>query len=271
MNYDNAKHMLSNDRPQWAVTCTLAVSLTVVCLLFANPVFSASNSAIESFDPRDLGGVWIVTTFMPSSRPVDARITRTIDGEPVPLRPEPQRIYDERIAVARTGTRAFADTEAYCLPSGMPRAMRGPNYPMQILQTPGQITMLFEALNTFRIIRMNEEQVPAETAEPSWMGNSVGKWEGDTLVIDTVGLNDLTTLDKLGLPHSDQLHLVEEIRRTSADNFEVTITIDDPVTFTETWQLLAKYRRAPEGTRLYEFVCSENNQLEIDEDGTYGI
>lgn len=228
------------------------------------------SQTAEEYDPRDYSGIWLVTNGTSSRIPVEKRITRRLDGSPVPLRPEYQKIYDERIAIARDPSEAYADSEARCLPSGVPRIMRGTGYPMQILQTPGQITMLFEALATFRIIHMDQEQADPEDLDPTWMGHAVGRWEGDKLIVDTIGRNDKTEIDKIGLPHSDQLHVIEEYNRTGPDNFEILMTIDDPGAYTEKWQILAQYERAPEGTELYEFICNEHNTLVVREDGTHG-
>jgi hypothetical protein len=214
-----------------------------------------------------LSGVWIVTNFVNSTKSIDLRITKTLDGEEVPMRPWVREIYEKRIADARAG-RIFADTESYCVASGMPRAMRGPNYPIQILQTPGQVTILFEALHNMRFIYLDEELPPQEEVEPSLWGTSVGHWQGDTLVVKTIGLSDRTTLDKVGLPHSNELEVTERIRLTSKDTFEDIITINDPKAFTRPWQIRATYKRMPPGSRLMEYECADNNRYKVNADGT---
>jgi hypothetical protein len=214
-----------------------------------------------------LSGVWIVTNFVNSTKPIDLRITKTLEGEEVPMRPWVREIYEKRIADARAG-RIFADTESYCVASGMPRAMRGPNYPIQILQTSGQITILFEALHNMRFIYLDEELPPKEEVEPSLWGLSAGRWEGDTLVVKTIGLSDRTTLDKVGLPHSNELEVTERIRLTSQDTFENVITINDSKAFTRPWQIRATYKRMPRGTRIMEYECADNNRYKVNADGT---
>lgn len=214
-----------------------------------------------------LSGVWIVTNFVNSTKPIDLRITKTLEGEEVPMRPWVREIYEKRIADARAG-RIFADTESYCVASGMPRAMRGPNYPIQILQTPGQITILFEALHNMRFIYLDEQLPPKEEVEPSLWGVSVGHWEGDTLVVKTIGLSDRTTLDKVGLPHSNELEVTEHIRLTGKDTFENIITINDPPAFTRPWKIRATYKRMPPGTRIMEYECADNNRYKVNADGT---
>ena len=230
---------------------------------------AASGEAPLSLDAaRDgLSGVWIVTNFVNSTKPIDLRITKTIEGEEPPMQPWVREIYEKRISDARAG-RIFADTESYCVASGMPRAMRGPNYPIQILQTPGQVTILFEALHNMRFIYLDESLPPIEEVEPSLWGVSVGHWEGDTLVVKTIGLSDRTTLDKLGLPHSNELEVTERIRLTSKDTFEDLITINDPKAFTRAWQIKATYKRMPAGSRLMEYECADNNRYKVNADGT---
>jgi hypothetical protein len=240
-------------------------------LAAAAPPVPVTQSGLTVEQARaGLSGVWIVTSFVNSYRPLEERITRTIEGDPVPLLPWAQKIYDQRLADARAG-KAFADTEAYCIASGMPRVMRGPNYPMQILQTPGQITMLFEALHNIRFIYLDEPLPPQEDWEYSLFGHSVGRWEGDTLVVETVGLTDLTTLDKVGLPHTKQLRVTERIRLTSPDTFEDVITIDDPGAFTRPWSIRATYKRMPPGSRISEYECNLNNRNRPTPDGKVGF
>jgi hypothetical protein len=94
--------------------------------------------------------------------------------------------------------------------------------------------------------------------DPNWMGLSVGHWDGDTLVIETQGFNDLTTLDTAGLPHSTEMHVSERIRKPDADTLEDIITIADPKTFTRSWSTRVTYRRQP-GLRLKEYVCTDSN------------
>lgn len=269
-----------------AISCSVSALLFAATAACANPSANGPSPAVGSSSVASsdaapsnpthmsieearsgLSGVWIVTNFVNSTKPIDLRITKTLEGDEVPMRPWVREIYEKRIADARAG-RIFADTESYCVASGMPRAMRGPNYPIQILQTPGQITILFEALHNMRFIYLDEELPPKEEVEPSLWGVSVGHWEGDTLVVKTIGLSDRTTLDKVGLPHSDELEVTEHIRLTSKDNFENIITINDPKAFTRPWKIRATYKRMPPGTRIMEYECADNNRYKVNADGT---
>jgi len=94
--------------------------------------------------------------------------------------------------------------------------------------------------------------------DPNWMGLSVGRWDGDTLIVESQGFNDLTTLDSAGLPHSTRLHVSERIRKLDADTLEDLITIADPQTFTKPWTTRVTYRRQP-GLRLKEYACMDSN------------
>jgi hypothetical protein len=247
----------------WAVTSVASPSGDVA----QRHVTDETLSSLSVQERRDkLSGVWIVTNFVNSYKPLEERITRTIEGDAVPLQSWAQEIYDKRLNEARDG-RAFADTEAYCIASGMPRVMRGPNYPIQILQTEGQITIIFEALHNVRFIYLDDVLPPEDEWEYTLFGQSAGRWEGDTLVVETVGLTDLTTIDKVGLPHTKKLRVTERIRLTSPDTFEDLITIDDPGAFTRPFTIRATYKRMPPGSRISEFECNLNNRNRPTPDG----
>jgi len=111
--------------------------------------------------------------------------------------------------------------------------------PMEILQTPRHIVMLFEAGHEWRQIWIDGRKLPSDP-EPTWNGYSVGRWEGDTLVVDTVGFNDQSWVDQYGNPHSDAMHLTERYRRTSRNKLELTMTIDDSKAYTRPWVSLTR-------------------------------
>jgi hypothetical protein len=142
-------------------------------------------------------------------------------------------------------------------------------FPVQILETAGQVTLLFEEQNHFRIIHLNGTH-PADP-DPGFMGHSIGHWEGSVLVVDTVGLTDRTSIDQVGMPHSEDLHVIERFRRADANTLEVTVTIDDPQTFSRRWDAKAVFQRAAAGTEIQEYIC-ENNRNPPDAEGhaTFG-
>ena len=118
-----------------------------------------------------------------------------------------------------------------CFPPGVPRVYLHP-FPVQIVQIPGQVIMLFEYDHMVRHIFTDGRAHPDDLS-PTWMGHSIGRWEGDTLVVDTVGFNDKSWLDRVGHPHSDQLHVVERLRRVEQNSLQVEFTIEDPKAYTK--------------------------------------
>jgi hypothetical protein len=150
-----------------------------------------------------------------------------------------------------------------CLPDGMPSMMMG-MFPMEVLQTPGQITIVQEAYNQVRRIYLNEKQIPIDDAEPGYWGHSVGHWEGDTLLVDTVGIKEKVRFR--GVPHSDQMRIHEHIHMWSADIFEDRITIEDPEYLTQPWTFSWAYKRLPH-YKMLEYVCDSNREYKDPDTG----
>ncbi|MBZ5659325.1 MAG: hypothetical protein LAO08_02875 [Acidobacteriia bacterium] len=147
--------------------------------------------------------------------------------------------------------------EIGCFPTGVPRIYVHP-FPMEIIQIPSRVVQLFEFNHFVRqIYTTTGSHEHAKDLDPTWMGDSVGWWEGDTLVIDSVGFNDKTWLDRAGLPHSDQLHVVERITRPKHDTLVVHIVIDDPKAYTHTWEGERVYVLEPDW-KLTEMICEDN-------------
>jgi hypothetical protein len=152
------------------------------------------------------------------------------------------------------------DPETNCLPTGVPR--HAP-YPWKIVETPDYIYFLFEGnIHSYRQIFMDGRKHPADP-NPTWFGHSVGHWERtsgeDTLVIDTVGFNDLFWFDFVGHPHSEQLHTVERYTRTSRGTLTEEVAIEDPATYKHPFTIVASHRLLP-GDELMEYICQENNR-----------
>ncbi len=143
-----------------------------------------------------------------------------------------------------------------CRPAGVPGFMMFVVEPIFFVQSPKEVLMIFQGDMQVRHIYLN---VPhSQAPKPSWYGESVGRYEGDTLVIDTVGLNDRTTIDNFRTPHTDKLHVVERWRRVNdGTQLEVLIQIDDPDTFYQPWSAIQRYRRIQQA--LPEEVCAESN------------
>jgi hypothetical protein len=148
------------------------------------------------------------------------------------------------------------DPAIKCFPPGVPRIYLVRGEPVEILQVPGRVIMLFEYDHFVRHIYTDGREHPKDLPA-TWMGDSIGKWEGDTLVVDTVGFNDKTWLDHVGHPHSDALHVVERIRRVSHDALAIDITIDDPKAYTKSWGGHFLFDLKPEWN-LGEMVCEDD-------------
>src|SRR5580700_3974486 len=147
-----------------------------------------------------------------------------------------------------------SDPEIKCYLPGVPRATYMP-YPFQILQSASALVMVYEYAGAVRNIFMKD---PGPPPVDSWMGQSVGHWEGDTLVVDVKGLNDSTWFDRAGNYHSETLHVVERYTRTSPDIISYEATIDDPQVFSRSWKMsMPLYRRQEKNAQLLDFKCPE--------------
>jgi len=146
--------------------------------------------------------------------------------------------------------------DAICLPPGVPKVWLLPA-PFEIIPARGRLIIFYENQHIVRQIHLNRSEHPKDSI-PLWMGDSIGKWDGDTLVIDTTGFNDLTWTDLWGLPHSDKLHVVERIRRVSHAVLQVDILVDDPKAYTKSWTAQRRFDLKP-GWEVGEEICEENN------------
>jgi hypothetical protein len=148
------------------------------------------------------------------------------------------------------------DPTINCFPPGVPRIYLIQTTMMEILQQPGRVMMYFEYDHFVREI-FTDGRKHTEDGAPTWMGEAIGHWEGDTLVVDTRNFNDKTWLDYDGLPHSDQMHVVERIRRVDAKNLEITMTIEDPKAYTKPWTTHLRYEARPDW-KIEESMCADN-------------
>ena len=153
---------------------------------------------------------------------------------------------------------AGPDPTERCIPPGIPREMLQP-FPWEIVQTRDRLIMIFEYQSLVRQIFTDGRGHPKDL-EPTYMGNAIGRFEGDTLIVDTIGFNDKTWLDPMGLPHSDAMHVVEHIRRVDHDTLMDEYTIDDPKAYTKTWTAQKTFKLKPDW-RIQEYVCTENNNV----------
>jgi len=142
-----------------------------------------------------------------------------------------------------------------CFPPGTPRIYLQP-FPMEIVQTPTRVLEIFEFNHFIRQIWTDGRPHNTDLGL-TWFGDSIGKWEGDELVVDTVGLNDKTWLDRAGHPHSDQLHVTERMRRPDQNTLQIAITIDDPKAYAKSWGGTVTFGLHPTW-KITEMVCEDN-------------
>ncbi len=146
-----------------------------------------------------------------------------------------------------------------CFPPGTPRVYFHP-FPMEIIQLPGRVLIIYEYHHTVRQIYTDGRDHRTDLP-PLWVGDSIGHWEGDALVIETMNFNDKTWIDREGLPHSEELRVVERIRLIDEDRLGIDFTIEDPIAFTEPWEGQRFYTRVD--WDIEDFACMERNQNPI--------
>jgi hypothetical protein len=230
----------------------LAIGALAACLAGAQdtkPIPRAANGK------PDLSGVWQgggVSLYGegPTARKV-----------PPPVNPAPKRMPIPYQGWAEAKTKTFTpvdDPTLKCLLPGVPRITSMP-MPFEIVETPKEIIIAYESFHAFRIIPINDKLEHPDDLVPTWMGDSVAHWDGDTLVVDVTGFNDKTWLSGTGTFHSEQLHVVERFTLNSDDTITYTATVTDPKVLTKPWVTGAVLRRPP-NTRVEEYECIETNQ-----------
>jgi hypothetical protein len=232
----------------------------------ATPVLAAP--AAKPAPPRvtynvvDWSGVW--SNY--GSRNFDPT---TESGKPqpnAPLTPAARKDYEAYLAAVAAGQ---PRGDIGCVPEGPPRIMRAP-YPHEVVVTPKETWILSEFKGEIRRIYTDGRKAPTgDDLDHTYEGYSTGRWEGDTLVFDTVGLKE-GTIDSGGLAHSDQLTIHERMRRVDADTLEDEITLTDPVVFTRPWTVVRQYKHRPDW-EMKEFVCAENERNPVGANGQTGV
>lgn len=157
---------------------------------------------------------------------------------------------------------------ANCVPPGMPAVMTLP-YPIEFLLTPGKVTILIETYSQYRQIFTDGRAHP-EDPDLTFNGHSIGHWEQDTLVVDSVGFTTDTRLGNFGVRHSDKMRIVERMQLTGRDTLRIETTIYDPEALTKPWSLTRDYARRADWT-IAEYICQQNNRNFTTEDGKAGI
>ena len=198
----------------------------------------------------DLSGVW-----QPDGQDYFFDLAKGLKPDDVVMQPWAKNLQQQRV------NREHGDDPlARCLPQGVPRINTNGLFPFKIIQTPALVVMLYEQLNLFRQVFMDGRTL-AKDVNPAWLGYSTGRWDGDTLVIETSGFNDKTWLDtSVGHPASEALHVIERFRRTNFGTLEVRATIDDPKTYTKPWTTTSQIMHLQLDTDILEFICNENER-----------
>jgi hypothetical protein len=212
-----------------------------VLVATAVALFTAGGAAAQS--RPDLSGLWISTT-------PDISVV-LLPGEEISLTPYGAERYRKV---------DMANSPAYrCLPYGPTRGLQSTN-PFQIIQTPDLVAIITEHID-YRVIYTDGRGHPEDILDyPEWMGHSIGRWEGDTLVVETIGMREETWLDTAGFEHSAKLRMTERFRRTGPDTIRLTVTIDDPVFYTKPFTYGRDVKRMPKDTRLMPARCADNEQ-----------
>ena len=246
-----------------------AVAVAGLILAAALPAPAARSAAViapppppkatKPFNKRDMSGTW---DRYPQA--IDTQRDRSVvapppDIAPPPLKPEykgPYEASQARIAAANARNEPIATGYTHCLPDGMPAMMQA-MFPMEVIQGGRQITIVQEAYNQVRRIYIGDKVPAIEDAEPLFWGHSAGRWVGDKLIVDTVGIKE--TVRFRDVPHSDQMRIHEEMTVLGPDHFQNRITITDPVYLTGPWTWTWIYQRRA-GYKMQEYVCEDNRE-----------
>ena len=218
---------------------TLTPSLTFAAALAAVPAL-----AFAAAGHPDFTGAWIVTPYTGALKP--------LDGKPVPFTPAGKAAFDKTRAMEAKGDHSWDDTRI-CLPEGLPRIMLI-NEPFEMLQRDK--TMFFVAQNRMPWKAHFGESLPTDQ-DTMYMGYSVAHWDGPALVVESGGFRDISVLDDKGLPHSEQLHLVQTFKLgAGGKTMTVDTTVTDPADYTRPWTSRATFARKPASFQMKEEVCA---------------
>ena len=232
-----------------------SAALAGVALAATAPKTSASWEGVPaaerpSADTPNLSGVWAM--------PSPIRALKTTDGKDPPLLPAARAEYNKRQATLRADPKS--DPVSNCWMQGVPRLVYAP-YPVLIAQEKNRVNLVYETNHTFRIVSLKHPLPKAgPELDPLWLGYSAGRWDGKTLVVDTIGFNDKTWLDYSGLPHGEKLKVQERYTLDGPDRIKGTVTITDPDTFSRPWSTAFTLVRKP-GYELKESVCVRDHRM----------
>jgi hypothetical protein len=261
------------DSSQKFLTVRLACSLIILGAALAlmpnsfaqtsKPSETAKTQDAASPLSHDLSGVWM--QYPQGDVPGTPGMNTVNQRFRPPLTPWGQA----RLDAARplVGPKAVAGEEnsptLRCDPDGPPKVLNHPN-PFEIVQIPGRMFMFFEEQHIWRTIWADGRALPKDP-DPSYLGYAVGKWEGDTFVVETIGLNDKVWADAYGNPRSEQTRLTERYRRLNHDTLELQVTIDDPKSYTKVWVSPPKLHKLEAGWEIAEWFCAVEEDKAYDE------
>jgi hypothetical protein len=247
-----------------------SVSVATVAALAAivAPGANAQDGKLSSanLDKPDFSGIWDrdappVTPNPRTGGGSPAAVTGpAFAGAAPPLKQEFVAAYQaelKRLADADQRGEPVTSQNTMCLPQGMPGMMLA-IFPMEVIQTRGQVTIIEEAFTQVRRIYVGEDPPAVEDAEPGFYGHSGGKWDGNTLVVDTVGIK--TNILYRNVPHSEEMRIHERMRVIDKDHWEDQVTITDPKYLTGPWSWTWTYKRRP-NYKMYEYVCEDNREF----------
>ncbi|MBV9770739.1 MAG: hypothetical protein JOZ32_14285 [Bryobacterales bacterium] len=234
--------------------------LSAIIALVLVPIARAQTATSSP----DLTGVWGIYR---GGKGADPKFAPPA-ASPLVLKPEYAKPYEakraQEAAAAQRGEQ-LANGSAECIPYGVPTMMSVAIYPVEIIQTPKQVTIISEAFSEVRRVYLDRPQAKIEDVAPGYYGRSVGHWDGDTLVMDTVGIKP-SVVGYRGMPHSPQMRVTERLRMLSPDILHDQVTIDDPVVLEKPVTYTLAFKRMPRDYEMVEFVC-DNNREYVDEHG----
>jgi len=196
----------------------------------------------------DLSGVWHADTMRYNENLLPV-------GTQAPMLPWAAELYKHRV-----DTHGFDRPMTFCMPHGVPDAMTVAGLPFKILQTPGETVVLFEEFHKYRQIHTDGRKLPVDP-DPAYYGYSIGRWDGDTFVVETAGFKEGSWLDNSGHPHTEALRETERFRRINFGRMELTVTIDDPKAYSRTWTSDTLHFLLQPDTELLEHLCENNRDL----------
>jgi hypothetical protein len=194
----------------------------------------------------DLSGLWLIQGLYIGD------IAKDLKPEQVPFQPWAEKLYKDRLE-----TFSKDDPTGRCIPGGVPRSTAVP-YPFKIVQTTSLVVILYEAVHAYRQIFTDGRALPNDP-NPNWLGYSVGRWEGDELVVESAGFKEDSWLDNNGHPGTEQLRVTERFRRKDFGHMNIEITINDPKAYTRPWNVTFPILLQPD-TEILEYICSENEK-----------